>query len=83
MLKQAQYSPVPVELQVAIIYVSTNGLMDSIPVSKVKEFEKAFYSILTTTHKATLEALRKGKLDAEQTDVLKQVARETSSKFSV
>jgi len=82
MLKQAQYSPVAVELQVATIYVSTNGLMDSVPVSKVKDFEKAFCSALTASHKDTLEALRKGKLDSEQTDVLKKVARETASHFN-
>lgn len=82
MLKQAQYSPVAVELQVATIYVSTNGLMDSVPVNKVKDFEKAFCSALTASHKDTLEALRKGKLDSEQTDVLKKVARETASHFN-
>jgi F-type H+-transporting ATPase subunit alpha len=83
MLKQAQYSPVAVELQVAIIYVSTNGLMDAVPVNKVKEFEKEFQTVLTASHISTLEALRKGKLDTEQTDVLKQVARDLASKYAI
>ncbi len=41
-LKQPQYSPVPVEQQVAIIYASTNGLLDKVPVNKVREFETSF-----------------------------------------
>ena len=41
-LKQAQYSPMPVEKQIAIIYCGTQGLLRDIPVSKVKEFESEF-----------------------------------------
>jgi F-type H+-transporting ATPase subunit alpha len=82
MLKQAQYSPVAVEQQVAIIYACTTGLIDNVPVNKVKEFEKEYLSILSSVHKETLEGLRKGKLDAEQTDVLKKVAKEVSARFA-
>jgi F-type H+-transporting ATPase subunit alpha len=35
-LKQQQFSPIPVEQQVAIIYASTNGLMDGVPITRVK-----------------------------------------------
>ncbi len=79
MLKQAQYSPVPVEQQVAIIYACTTGLVDNVPVNKMKEFEKDFLATLVAGHKETLEGLRKGKLDAEQTDVLKKIAKEVAS----
>ncbi len=41
-LKQPQYAPVPVEKQVAIIYLGTNGLIKAVPVRKVKEFEEHF-----------------------------------------
>ncbi len=41
-LKQAQYSPVPVEKQVAIIYLGTQGLIRQVAVRKVKEFEEHF-----------------------------------------
>jgi F-type H+-transporting ATPase subunit alpha len=81
MLKQAQYSPVPVEQQVAIVYACTTGLIDNVPVSKVKEFEKQFLTTLAAGHKETLEGLKKGKLDAEQTDVLKRVAKEIASLY--
>jgi F-type H+-transporting ATPase subunit alpha len=83
MLKQAQYSPVPVEQQVAIIYACTTGLVDNVPPSKIKAFEVDFLATLSTAHKSTLEGLRKGKLDAEQTDVLKSVAREVSTRYTL
>jgi len=82
MLKQAQYSPVQVEQQVAIIYACTNGLVDQVPVQKVKDFEKDFLTTLSSGYKETLEGLRKGKLDAEQTDVLKKVAKEVASRYA-
>ncbi|MGB4398393.1 MAG: F0F1 ATP synthase subunit alpha, partial [Daejeonella sp.] len=42
LLKQAQFSPEPVEKQVAILYVGTKNLMRNVPVNKVKEFEAEF-----------------------------------------
>ena len=80
MLKQAQYSPVAVEQQVAIIYACTNGLVDNVAVNKMKEFEKEYLQVLLTSHPHILEGLKKGKLDPEQTDVLKQVARDVASR---
>ncbi len=41
-LKQPQYSPVPVEKQVAIIYLGTQGLLREVAVKRVKEFEEHF-----------------------------------------
>ncbi|HRH34521.1 MAG TPA: F0F1 ATP synthase subunit alpha [Catalimonadaceae bacterium] len=82
MLKQAQYSPVSVDQQVAIIYACTNGLVDNVSVTKMKDFEADFLRTLTSGHKGVLEALGKGKLDPEQTDVLKSVAREIAIKYA-
>src|SRR3978361_283164 len=42
MLKQAQYSPVSVEKQVAIVYIGTKNLMRNVPINKVREFEEHF-----------------------------------------
>jgi F-type H+-transporting ATPase subunit alpha len=80
-LKQAQFSPVPVEQQVAIIYLSTNGLIDDVAVNKVKDFEKAFTQTLAASHKPTLEALRAGKIDDSVTTVLKDVAKDLVKSF--
>jgi F-type H+/Na+-transporting ATPase subunit alpha len=75
-LKQAQFSPVSVEQQVAIIYLSTNGLIDEVAVNKVRDFEKAYAQTLTANHKATLDAIRAGKIDDSVTSVLKAVAKD-------
>lgn len=77
-LKQPQYSPMPVEQQVAIIYVSTKGLLDRLPVEKVIEFQKSFLETLTRKHKNILELIREGKLDDNITEVLTQVAQSTT-----
>ncbi|MDX2195843.1 MAG: F0F1 ATP synthase subunit alpha [Cytophagales bacterium] len=80
-LKQANYSPVSVELQVAIIYISTNGYLDRIPVNRIKEFENEFYRILSSTHRATLDTIRSGKIDDTVTDVLKTTAKDLVKSF--
>ncbi len=80
-LKQGQYSPVPVEKQVAIIYCGTKGLMRNVPVNKIKEFEAEFLNQLDVRHRPVLDALRAGKIDDSITSVLEQVAKEISAKY--
>jgi F-type H+/Na+-transporting ATPase subunit alpha len=81
-LKQPQFSPVAVEQQVAIIYASTNGLLDSIPVTKVKEFEKEFSTVLSASHKDVLSSLKAGKIDDAVTNTLKEVAKSISKRYA-
>ena len=81
-LKQAAFSPVSVEEQVATIYVSTNGFMDSVVVNKVRDFEKDFLTTLRTSYKDTLKEIKSGKIDDAITEVLKKVAKETAVKYS-
>ncbi|MDJ1468275.1 F0F1 ATP synthase subunit alpha [Xanthocytophaga flava] len=81
-LKQAQFSPVPVEQQVAMIYASTNGLTDHVAVNKMKDFEKEYLMVLSTSYKDTLAALQKGKFDDSITEVLKKVAKEVAIRFA-
>jgi F-type H+-transporting ATPase subunit alpha len=80
-LKQGQYSPVPVEKQIAIIYCGTMGLLKDVPVSKVKEFEKDFIEFLDMKHRDVLDSLRDGILNDDITKVLEKVAAETAMKF--
>ncbi len=81
-LKQGQYSPVAVANQVAIIYASINGLLDRVPVGKVKEFDTEFITLLSSHHPETLKALGAGKLDDAVTDVLKTVAKDLATKYA-
>jgi F-type H+-transporting ATPase subunit alpha len=80
-LKQAQFSPVSVEKQTAIIYLGTKGLIGNVPVDKVKEFEEEFLSYLEQKHKDTLNSLKGGKYTDAETSVLEKVAADLTSKY--
>jgi F-type H+-transporting ATPase subunit alpha len=56
-VKQPQYQPLPVERQVAILYVATTGKVDDIPTARVKEFETQFYRYLESERPAILSEL--------------------------
>jgi F-type H+/Na+-transporting ATPase subunit alpha len=61
-LKQPQYSPLPVEQQVMIIYALTNGFIDDVPVPQVREWEKGFHEFMKTQFPQVGEGIRKGKV---------------------
>ncbi|MHA4810337.1 F0F1 ATP synthase subunit alpha [Flavitalea flava] len=61
-LKQPQYSPYPVEKQVAIIYLGTQGLLRQVAVRKVKEFEEHFILELENKLPEVLAEFKKGNL---------------------
>ena len=79
-LKQKEGDPYPVEKQIAIIYVGTKGLMQRVPINKVKEFEKDYLTVLEAKHSDVLVALKAGKYTDEITDTLTKVAREVADK---
>jgi len=81
-LKQAVNDPYTVEDQVAIIYAGSKNLLRSVPVEKVKEFERDFIDYLNTKNRDTLDALKAGKFTDEITDVLEKVAKEISAKYN-
>ena len=56
-VKQPQYQPLPVEKQVAILYVATTGKLDDVPTPRVKEFETQFYRFLESQRPAILKDL--------------------------
>jgi F-type H+-transporting ATPase subunit alpha len=80
-LKQPQYAPVPVEYQVAIIYVSTKGFMDSIPVDKARQFESEFFNLLRSSHPEALKLILKNDIDAAG-KILEQAAKDLSAKYA-
>lgn len=81
-LKQAQYSPVPVAEQVAIIYASTKGFVDNVPIDKMKEFEQNYLDILRTKHADALKSLASGKLEESVTDTLGSVAQDLAKEYA-
>ncbi|MGC9018337.1 MAG: F0F1 ATP synthase subunit alpha [Candidatus Bipolaricaulaceae bacterium] len=60
-LKQDQYSPMPVEEQVASLYAAVTGHLDDIPVEAVRAFERGFLAFLRAQHKGVLDELRREK----------------------
>jgi F-type H+-transporting ATPase subunit alpha len=56
-LKQPQYEPLPVEKQVAILWVVTNGYLDDVPTPRIRDFEQRFYHFLETEHAELLTGL--------------------------
>ena len=80
-LKQGQYSPIPVEKQIAIIYLGTKGLLRDVPVKRIGEFENEYVALLDAQYRPTLDALRKGTLDDSITSVLERVAKELTPKY--
>ncbi|MFT7030714.1 MAG: F-type H+-transporting ATPase subunit alpha [Marinoscillum sp.] len=80
-LKQAQYSPSPVEEQVAIIYASTKGYLDKVPENKVKDFEKEYLGVLNNSHRSALDSLKAGKLEDSVTATLTEVAKEIAARY--
>ncbi len=63
-LKQGQYSPLPVEQQVLVIYGATNGYLDDVPVDLCLLFERELYRYLDLSHRdLQKEIVQKGSLD--------------------
>jgi F-type H+-transporting ATPase subunit alpha len=61
-LKQPQYSPMPVEHQVMIIYALTNGFIDDVPINQVREWEKGFHEFMKTKYPQVGDNIKKGKV---------------------
>ena len=74
LLVQAQYSPMPVGEQVAILYCGTHGLMSDLTVAQVDEFQSMFLDRLRAGHKEVLDQLGSGKIDESITSVLEETA---------
>ena len=76
LLIQAQYSPMPVGEQVAILYCGTHALMRDIPLADVRLFQERFLSRMRDAHADLLSALGEGKVPDGAVDTLESVAAE-------
>ncbi|MCW5558047.1 MAG: F0F1 ATP synthase subunit alpha [Verrucomicrobiae bacterium] len=61
LFKQNQYNPIPVEVQVAILWTMQNALLDDVPVDKVKDFQTKLADFLGTRKAALLDKIRNEK----------------------
>jgi F-type H+/Na+-transporting ATPase subunit alpha len=83
LLKQPQYSPLPVAEQVAIIYAGTNGYLDDLPTEKVTTFTKGLRDYLASNKPKYGEIIRnEKKLSDEAEALLKEAITEFKQTFS-
>jgi F-type H+-transporting ATPase subunit alpha len=61
LLKQPQYSPMPLDEQVLGIFAVTNGFADDVPVNKIKEFEHGLLQFMHTVHPEVGQAILREK----------------------
>ena len=81
-LIQPQYSPIPVEEEIALIYCGTQGLLHNVPLEKVAEFEKLYLQILKSKYShEVLDELRIGHLDDKIAALMTEVATEVANRF--
>ncbi len=66
-LKQPQYRPIPVEEQVTVIFAVTNGMLDTIPVEKVRQWEGEFITHLKAHAPEVLSGIREEKVISDET----------------
>jgi F-type H+/Na+-transporting ATPase subunit alpha len=82
-LKQGQYQPVPVEEQIAIIHVATKGLLDAIPVDRVREFEAGYLERVRMKHPEHLASIRQtGQMSDDVLEVFEREARDLATTFT-
>ena len=82
MLKQPQYLPLPVEKQVAIIYVGTNGYLDEYDVSAITSFEEQFFVFLENKHADILSSIKEtGVLESDTEKAMKDAIVEFKKIF--
>jgi F-type H+-transporting ATPase subunit alpha len=82
LLIQPQYTPVPVEEEVAVIYCGTKGLLERVPLDKVAEFESLFLQLLRAKYqREVLDVIRQGQLTDDVTAKLTECAQEIVSRY--
>ena len=82
LLIQPQYSPMPVEKQIAILYCATKGLLRDVPLNKVHEFENSFLESLQVNHQHdVLDVLKQGTINDEITTILEETARQIAASY--
>jgi len=85
LLKQNQYSPMPMEEQTIVIFAGTNGFVDDYPVAALGRYEKELLSFLKSRKAAVLEAVRTttGKMAGALADQVREALTEFAKEFSV
>ena len=81
LLIQPQYSPMPVGEQVAILYCGTKGLMQAVPVEKVRECQETFLDKMRSTHHAVIDQLASGQIDDTAIEVIERTMADITATY--
>lgn len=82
LLIQAQYSPMPVAEQVAILYCGTRGLLKNVPLNKVRDFQEMFLQVVRSNYADTVLAeLAAGNLSDKVCEQIKNIAAEVAAQY--
>ena len=82
LLKQPQFSPLPFSKQILAIYAGTNGYLDDLQVSQVREFEDALYKYVDTANPGLLnEIMQKKTLDDKMKAEMDRLIKEAKQQF--
>ena len=82
LLIQPQYSPMPVEQQIAILYCGTHGLLRNVPLDKVQDFERSFIESLQLNHQEdVLDVLKTGVIDDSVTNAIEETAAMVAKQY--
>jgi F-type H+-transporting ATPase subunit alpha len=77
--KQPQYDPVPIEVQVAVLWAVQNGYVDQVPVERVRDFQTKATEFLTTQKVELLASIGREKvLSPQLNDSLKSAIEQFS-----
>ena len=82
LLIQAQYSPMPVAEQVAILYCGTHGLLKTVPIEKVRDFQDTFLQVLRSSYADTLlKPIGEGQLTEDICKEIERIAADIAEQY--
>ena len=83
LLKQPLYHPMPVSRQAVILYVATNGLVDDVPLDKVRDFVLDFAQEMETEHTDVMTEIEStGNLSGPAIEVIRSVLEDAKKRVS-
>jgi len=80
-LKQSQYSPLPVAKQIFIIFMANEGFLDKIEIANVKKVEEELFSTLDLKYQDFMTEMVKSKLSDERKEEMRKICEEVLQKF--
>lgn len=82
LLIQSQYTPMPVEHQIAILYCGTHGLLRDVPLENVQDFERSLIEALQRNHQEDVfDVLKKGLIDDGVCSAIEQTAAMVAKQY--